>query len=401
MDKDIIYKFEEVNNESFDILMESYRLADAQLEMRIQQRDNLGIQLMVAFGVLLSAMTVDNELLRRICIFAMPIITFYFCNQVFSSYDVHSRLVFFIKNNIEFQLRKYMPNNSFLWEQFCEYDRKFKKGSKLGGRKVHFMLMNVGSPILALILYYYFFGKYNGSIQSVLSFDNIFGAFYFFVWIIIALIVDSKHSGNYEKEMMDLIAKCGYFDSDIKKESNMCNKALFIDRDGTLHVDKVETRKIEDLEFFEDAFSLLSTANKLGYKIVIVTNQSGVGKGHYDVCEMQRFNDHMINELQKKGIKIAALYYCPHKHQDNCQCKKPKDGMFRRAAIELNLDLVNSVMIGDQSLDAYAGLNAGITRNYIVTTGIYKTDDKKYHLPSDLEGKVKVVDNLSEIEIEL
>lgn len=200
---------------------------------------------------------------------------------------------------------------------------------------------------------------------------------------------------------MDSIAKCGYLDSDIKKEFNTKNKALFIDRDGTIHVDKVETRKIEDLEFFEDVFPLFITANRLEYKIVIVTNQSGIGKGHYDVSEMQKFNDYMIQKLQEKGIKISALYYCPHKDQDNCRCKKPKDGMFRRAAMELNIDLANSVMIGDQSSDAYAGLNAGIRRNYIVTTGIYKTDDKKYHLPRDLEGKVIVVDRLSEIEIDL
>ena len=132
---DKMYKIEELDNRSFDVLMESYRLADAQLEMRIQQRDNLGIQLMVAFGALISAMTVDNELLRRMCILAMPIVTFYFCNQVFSSYDVHSRLVYFIKNNLEIQLKRYIPNNIFLWEHFCEYDRKFKKGSKLGGEK--------------------------------------------------------------------------------------------------------------------------------------------------------------------------------------------------------------------------------------------------------------------------
>ena len=199
-DENKIYKFEEVKNESFEIMMESYRLADGQLEMRIQQRDNLGIQLMVAFGVLLSAMTVDNDLLRRICILAMPIVTFYFCNQVFSSYDVHSRLVFFMKNNIEFQLRKYMPDNTFLWEQFCEYDRKFKKGSKLGGRKEHFMIMNAGAPILALMMYYYFFGVYQGTLRSVICLSNGFGVLYFCSWTIIAFVANKRHTGNYENQ---------------------------------------------------------------------------------------------------------------------------------------------------------------------------------------------------------
>lgn len=397
-EEDKVYKFEEVNNEAFDLMLESYRLADAQLEMRIQQRDNLGIQLMVAFGVLLSAMTVDNDLLRRICILAMPIVTFYFCNQVFSSYDVHSRLVFFIKNNIELQLKKYMPENTFLWEHFCEYDRRFKKGSKLGGRKEHFMIMNIGAPIVAFALYYYFFFDYSGTIASMITYGNVFGCVYFVFWEIIAMSVNKRHKGSYEKAMINLISKCGYINEKYKKEANVFNKALFIDRDGTIHVDKVETRKIEDLEFFEDVFDLLITANKKGYKVVIVTNQSGIGKGHYSEDEMQRFNDHMIKQLQDKGIDIAALYYCPHTNQDNCQCKKPKDGMFRRAAMELNINLADSIMIGDQNLDAYAGIKAGIGKNYIVTTGIYKTKDGRYTLPEDLKGRVEVFDNLSQIK---
>lgn len=179
MQKDKVYRFEEVNNEPFEILMESYKIADSQIQMRIQQRDNLGIQLMVAFGVVLSAMTVDNILLRKICIFAMPIITFYFCNQVFSSYDVHSRLVYFVKNNIEYELKKYMDDNVYLWENFCEYERKFKKGSKLGGRKDHFMIINVGTPIMALALYLYFF-SFDGTIISLFSFKNTIEIFYFF-----------------------------------------------------------------------------------------------------------------------------------------------------------------------------------------------------------------------------
>lgn len=392
MNESSIHSLEEVNSKQFDILMESYRLADGQLEMRIQQRDNLGIQLMVVWGALFSAMTVDNEFLRKICILAMPVVTFYFCTQVFSSYDVHSRLVFFIKNNIEFQLMKYMSKSFLLWEHFCEYDRKFKKSSRIGGRKEHFMIMNIGVPIISYVLYCYFFGVLKEMYTSIFIF------LYFLVWEIVALKVNRNHKGNYEKDMFDLIAKCGYINPNVKVETNIYNKALFIDRDGTIHVDKVETRKIEDLEFLDGIFSLLITANKLGYKVIIVTNQSGIGKGHYDICEMKKFNDYMIRELERNGVEVSALYFCPHKNQDNCQCKKPKDGMFRRAAMELNIDLSQSIMIGDQSLDAYAGINAGIKQNYIVTTGIYKTYDKKYHKPQDLDGKVVVVDSLLKVE---
>lgn len=202
------------------------------------------------------------------------------------------------------------------------------------------------------------------------------------------------------KETLDSIAKCGYLNKADLDGTNS-NKALFIDRDGTIHVDKVETHKIEDLEFFEDVFNLFKTASELGYKIVVVTNQSGIGKGHYSVKETQEFNDFMINKINEKGVNISALYYCPHKSEDNCGCMKPKDGMFKRAALELNINLSESIMIGDQSSDVYAGLNAGILKNYIVTTGIYKTEYCNYHLPDALNGKVKVFKNLAEITTQI
>lgn len=198
--------------------------------------------------------------------------------------------------------------------------------------------------------------------------------------------------------MLDKLAKCGYLNISAFKDSD---KALFIDRDGTLHKDKIETRKVQDLEFFDSALDLLKMANKLGYKVVIVTNQSGIGKGHYSELEMKEFNDFMIEELNKNSIVVSGLYYCPHTTKDNCQCKKPKDGMFRRASIELGIDLSKSIMVGDQNIDIYAGLKAGINKNYLVTTGIYKGG--KYQLPEDLEqsllgGKLSIISNLRGID---
>lgn len=198
--------------------------------------------------------------------------------------------------------------------------------------------------------------------------------------------------------MLDGLAKCGYLNSLAFRDSD---KALFIDRDGTLHKDKLETRKVQDLEFFDSALDLLKMANRLGYKIVIVTNQSGIGKGHYSELEMKEFNDFMISELNKNNIIVSGLYYCPHISKDNCQCKKPKDGMFRRASIELGIDLSKSIMVGDQNIDIYAGLTAGVKKNYLVTTGIYKDD--KYKLPKDLEqsllvGKLSIISSLRGVE---
>lgn len=141
-------------------------------------------------------------------------------------------------------------------------------------------------------------------------------------------------------KILDSIAKCGYIDRSALDKADLGNKkAIFIDRDGTIHVDKVETHKIEDLEFFEDVFDLFKTVSELGYKIVVVTNQSGIGKGHYSVKEMQDFNDFMIERLNEKGISISALYYCPHKSEDNCGCMKPKDGEKLRIVGEASVNI--------------------------------------------------------------
>ena len=206
---------------------------------------------------------------------------------------------------------------------------------------------------------------------------------------------NNKHKDNYGGNTMDLIAKRGYIINK-QKRLNPFNKAVFLDRDGTLHVDKVETRRIEDLEFFSDTIESLRRLRSAGFELVIVTNQSGIGKGHYKESEMQAFNDEMVKRLKDSGVEITALYYCPHKTEDKCQCKKPKDGMIRRAVMDLDLDIYKCYMIGDQNSDVVAGINAGINKNYLVKTGIYKSEDGKYHCPSDLIDKMVICNNLTE-----
>ena len=101
----------------------------------------------------------------------------------------------------------------------------------------------------------------------------------------------------------------------------------------------------------------------------------------------------MVKELEKHDISILAVLYCPHVREDNCPCMKPKSGMFRKARELFNIDMNNSIMVGDQTSDVLASINTGITKNYLVTTGIY---DGKYVLPTELNGKVIVCRNLAE-----
>ena len=177
-------------------------------------------------------------------------------------------------------------------------------------------------------------------------------------------------------------------------DKDILRKIVFMDRDGTIHIDNVETHLVNDLEFFPDTVSFMQKVSSLGYDIIVVTNQSGIGKGHYDIETMKEFNLYMVEELEKYGINILAVLYCPHIKEDNCSCMKPKSGMFERAKELFNIDMNSSIMVGDQTSDVLASINAGITENYLVTTGIY---DGKYVLPTELSGKVTVCKNLTEV----
>lgn len=147
-------------------------------------------------------------------------------------------------------------------------------------------------------------------------------------------------------------------------------RAVFIDRDGTLIKDKVETVRPGDLEFLPgaDSLALLKAA---GFLLIVITNQSGIGKGHYSEKDMQIFHSHMLKGARNIGVEIDGIYFCPHTKEDGCSCRKPLPGMLLKAASDFDIDLGGSYLIGDQNRDALAGINAGVKKNYIVTTGIY------------------------------
>lgn len=374
---------EQNRDDELKILLQSYQIADEQLQMRVQQRDNFAIQLMLAIGALLGIVaTADEIIIKQICISIIPILCTYFCGQIFSSYEVHHRLVYYIKNVLEENISKRLSKDVLMWESFCDYDRNVIIKSKIGGRESFFRNINIIVPIVSLIVNSAIVIKFEQYVfyhnVILLTLNSLIIIIIEILAVIWAFVINKRYNKRkYEEFMKDHIAKCGFINKE-RLNLSQKNRAVFLDRDGTIIIDKVETRKIEDLEFFNDIQSLkrLSDANFL---LIIVTNQSGIGKGNYSVKEMTDFNDYMISRLKELGIVIDALYYCPHKTEDNCQCKKPKDGMLRRAAIELNVDLSQSYIIGDQNTDIMAGINAGLKEGIAVPTGLYpKNASKKY-----------------------
>lgn len=131
------------------------------------------------------------------------------------------------------------------------------------------------------------------------------------------------------------------------------NRAIFTDRDGVLIEDYGYVYKIEDLKFIDKSVEGLKLLND--FKLIVITNQHGIGRGHYTENDFLKFNNHMINLLKKEGINIEKTYYCIHNPEDNCECRKPKTKNIELAAKEFNIDLENSYVIGDRPSDMELG----------------------------------------------
>ncbi|MFZ1420274.1 MAG: HAD family hydrolase [Leptotrichiaceae bacterium] len=183
-------------------------------------------------------------------------------------------------------------------------------------------------------------------------------------------------------------------------------KYIFLDRDGTINVEKHYLHKIEDFEYENGVLEALEGLQKLGYKFIIVTNQAGIAKGYYTERDYLILEEFIEKDLLKKGIIIQKTYQCPHHPQGkipynvNCECRKPKTGMFIKAIEEFNIDIENSYMVGDRFTDLKPADELGIYP-VLIKTG-YGEDQLDALIQSDktIEGKFKrvmVVENLMDL----
>jgi D-glycero-D-manno-heptose 1,7-bisphosphate phosphatase len=140
------------------------------------------------------------------------------------------------------------------------------------------------------------------------------------------------------------------------------NKALFIDRDGVINVDKGHVFLIEDFEFSVGVFDLCRKYFNTGYFIIVVTNQAGIAKGLYTEEAFINLTDWMIGQFKDNGIPITKVYYCPHHPEISgpCMCRKPEPGMLLQAVKEFDLEISECILIGDKESDMEAGRRAGI-----------------------------------------
>ena len=170
--------------------------------------------------------------------------------------------------------------------------------------------------------------------------------------------------------------------------------AVFLDRDGVLIENRSDyVRDWSHVSIFADTPAALSSLQRAGYKIVIVTNQSVVGRGLISIETADQINRKLVEHLREDGGHIDAVYMCPHQPQDDCDCRKPKPGLLLRAAEELSLDLRRSWLIGDAWSDLLAGRAANIHSGILVKTG-RGNGELLQNRPQELDS-ILVVDGIS------
>lgn len=139
-------------------------------------------------------------------------------------------------------------------------------------------------------------------------------------------------------------------------------KALFLDRDGTINVDRAYVHAKEDFTFIDGVFEFCRMAQEKGYLIIVITNQSGIARGYYSEADYKELTDWMVGEFSKRGIAIADVFHCPELSGPD---RKPEPGMFLKARDKYSIDMSASVNIGDKPRDVEAGERAGVGVNML------------------------------------
>ena len=149
-------------------------------------------------------------------------------------------------------------------------------------------------------------------------------------------------------------------------------KAVFFDRDGVINVDHGYVSKISDFEFIDGAAATLAEFRRRGYLLILATNQSGIARGFYTEDDFFKLTDYMQEQLKRQDAAFDGIYYCPHhpqakipKYKKECDCRKPKSGMFVKAIADFDIDVNSSAMSGDHAGDLIAAKGAGIAKLFL------------------------------------
>lgn len=152
--------------------------------------------------------------------------------------------------------------------------------------------------------------------------------------------------------------------------------AVFLDRDGTINEEVAYIHEPEKFKLLPNTLEGIKRFQDMGYRIVIITNQPGIGMGYYDKEDFYRVNRAMLRAFSQVGVSVDKIYFCPHSKSEGCSCRKPNQALIERAQKELNIDTSKSFFIGDKTSDMETGRRAGIS-TILVKTG-FRGEDNEY-----------------------
>lgn len=169
--------------------------------------------------------------------------------------------------------------------------------------------------------------------------------------------------------------------------------AVFLDRDGTLVVERGYLSDPSDLELLPGVPAALAALRGAGFALVVISNQSGVGRGLFPLTRVYEAMARLRQLLREQHLELDAIYFCPHRPGDGCDCRKPGPGLLERAADDLVLDLGRSFMLGDKLIDAEAGRRAG-GRGVLLRTGYGRDEERRIEAVGRSHAPDVVVDDL-------
>ena len=152
-------------------------------------------------------------------------------------------------------------------------------------------------------------------------------------------------------------------------------KAVFLDRDGTIARDVHYCRRVEDFEILPHVPEAIRLLNREGYKVVVITNQSGIARGYFTEATLSLIHRKMTTTLERDGARIDAVYVCPHHPDEGCECRKPSPALIITAAADIGIALDQSYMIGDDPKDVRAGRAAGCRTVLLTADPTQRCDD--------------------------
>lgn len=156
-------------------------------------------------------------------------------------------------------------------------------------------------------------------------------------------------------------------------------KIVFLDRDGVINYDpgdKLYVTRVKDFHFIPKAKTAIAKLTKAGYKVFVISNQAGIGKGLFSEHDLNKITDYMLKALRHSNGKIVKAYYCLHRKEDNCSCRKPKTGLLEKAAKKFHLNLKESFFVGDTLRDMKTAKSAG-ARAILVLSGKERLSNRK------------------------